>query len=153
MTTMTDAHETHDAPGTGTGIGGGGGIGADGDSPHGVPPRSQAWEMQDTTIVGVGLAIAAVAATIAQFSGVVKIQAVCGLIVILLIAYLWSTNRRAIDRRTVAWGLTLQIIFALIVLKTNVGQWTFATLGAGITRLLGFADVGAAFVFGPLGDK
>src|SRR5262249_1058792 len=71
---------------------------------------------------------------------------------ILLIAYLWSTNRRAIDRRTVAWGLSLQAVFALIVLKTTVGQWTFATLGAAITRLLGFAGVGAAFVFGVLGD-
>ncbi len=147
MTTMTDAHETHDAPGTGTGIDAGA------DSAHGAPRPSQAWEMRDAMIVGGGLAIAAVAAAIARFSGVVKIQALAGLIVILLIAYLWSTNRRAIDRRTVAWGLTLQIVFALIVLKTNIGQWTFATLGAGITRLLGFSDVGAAFVFGPLGDK
>ena len=52
-----------------------------------------------------------------------------------------------------AWGLGLQIVFALIVLKTAVGQRVFATLGDGINRLLGFAGVGAAFVFGPLGDS
>jgi CNT family concentrative nucleoside transporter len=124
--------------------------GADGDH---APLRSAPWEMRDTMVMAIGLGIATVAALLAQFTGVVKIQAVVGLCVILLIAYLWSTNRRAIDRRTVAWGLSLQIIFALIVLKTRLGQWTFATLGAGITKLLGFADVGSAFVFGPLGDK
>jgi CNT family concentrative nucleoside transporter len=122
-------------------------------TPEARSKPAQAWDMRDTMLVGIGLAIAAVAAIAAQATGMVKIQAVVGLIVILLIAYLWSTNRKAIDRRTVAWGLSLQVLFALIVLKTNVGQWTFATLGGAITRLLGFADVGSAFVFGPLGDK
>ena len=67
--------------------------------------------------------------------------------------YAFSTNRRAINWTTVAWGLSLQIVFALIVLKTAIGQRVFATLGDGITKLLGFAGVGAAFVFGPLGDS
>ena len=38
------------------------------------------------------------------------------------------------------------------MLKTTIGQRVFATLGDGINKLLGFAGVGAAFVFGPLGD-
>ena len=50
-------------------------------------------------------------------------------------------------------GSGLQIVFALIVLKTSVGQRVFTTLGADITRLLAFAGVGSAFVFGPLGDN
>ena len=69
------------------------------------------------------------------------------------VAYAFSTNRRAIDRRTVAWGLALQVIFALIVLKTALGQAVFQRLGAAINRLLDFAFVGSSFVFGPLGDK
>jgi len=81
------------------------------------------------------------------------LQPAFGAVVILGLAYACSTNRRAIDWTTVAWGLTLQIVFALIVLKTSVGQQLFSTLGAGINRLLGFAGVGAAFVFGPLGDS
>ena len=50
-------------------------------------------------------------------------------------------------------GPGLQVVFALIVLKTTIGQRVFATLGDGINKLLGFAGVGAAFVFGPLGDS
>jgi CNT family concentrative nucleoside transporter len=81
------------------------------------------------------------------------LQPVLGAIVILAIAYACSTNRAAIRWSTVAWGLGLQILFALIVLKTSIGQRVFATLGAYITTLLGFAGVGSAFVFGPLGDS
>jgi len=80
------------------------------------------------------------------------LQPVFGALVILGIAYGFSTNRRAINWKTVAWGVSLQVLFAIIVLKTSLGQQVFATLGDLITRLLGFAGVGAAFVFGPLGS-
>jgi CNT family concentrative nucleoside transporter len=81
------------------------------------------------------------------------LQPLFGAIVILAIAVAFSNNRRAINWSTVAWGLSLQVIFALIVLKTTVGQRVFGTLGAGINKLLGFAGVGAGFVFGPLGNS
>jgi len=80
------------------------------------------------------------------------LQPLFGAIVILGIAVAFSTNRRAIHWPTVAWGLSLQIVFALVVLKTAIGQAVFTTLGAYITKLLGFAGVGASFVFGPLGS-
>ncbi|MBM3770582.1 MAG: NupC/NupG family nucleoside CNT transporter [Acidimicrobiia bacterium] len=80
------------------------------------------------------------------------LQPLVGAIVILGIGYACSTNRRAINWTTVAWGLGLQIVFAFLVLKTSIGQTVFETMGGYITRLLGFANVGAAFVFGPLGD-
>jgi concentrative nucleoside transporter, CNT family len=79
-------------------------------------------------------------------------QPLFGAAVILSIAVAFSTNRRAINWTTVAWGLGLQVVFAIIVLKTSIGQRVFATLGDLITRLLGFAGVGAVFVFGPLGS-
>ena len=81
------------------------------------------------------------------------LQPIFGAIVILAIAVSFSNNRRAINWTTVAWGLGLQILFAIIVLKTTIGQRVFSTLGDGINKLLGFAGVGAAFVFGPLGDS
>ncbi len=81
------------------------------------------------------------------------LQPVLGAAVILLIAYALSTNRRAIRWSTVAWGLGLQIVFAIIVLKTSVGERVFTFLGTYITKLLGFAGVGSAFVFGALGDN
>ena len=81
------------------------------------------------------------------------LQPLFGAVVILAIAVALSNNRRAINWTTVGWGLGLQILFALIVLKTGVGQQLFATLGNWITRLLAFSFVGSAFVFGPLGDS
>ena len=81
------------------------------------------------------------------------LQPLLGAAVILGIAVAFSTNRRAINWTTVAWGLGLQILFAIIVLKTPIGKAVFETLGHYITRLLGFAGVGAGFVFGPMGDS
>ncbi len=81
------------------------------------------------------------------------LQPIFGAVVILAIAVLCSNNRRAINWKTVAWGITLQVVFALLVLKTSIGQRVFTTLGDAITRLLGFAGVGSDFVFGALGNQ
>jgi CNT family concentrative nucleoside transporter len=104
-------------------------------------------------VLGMAVAVAAVLALAARFAGVPRLQPLVGLIVILSVAYGLSTNRRAIDGRTVAWGLTLQVVFALLVLKTAGGQRLFQSLGAAVNRLLDFAFVGSSFVFGPLGSK
>jgi concentrative nucleoside transporter, CNT family len=122
-----------------------------GDALHAAPPRAP-YEARDFTIIGGAAIVAAVIALAARFV-VPRLQPLVGLIVIMSIAYAISTNRRAIDRRTVAWGLSLQILFALIVLKTATGQQVFQTLGGLINRLLDFASVGSSMVFGPLGNK
>jgi CNT family concentrative nucleoside transporter len=109
--------------------------------------------MRDAVVVGAALAAAAACAALAALAGLSRLQPLVGLIVILTIAYALSTNRRAIDRRTVLWGLALQIVFALLVLKTAGGQRLFQALGGAVNRLLDFAFVGSSFVFGPLGDK
>ncbi len=82
-----------------------------------------------------------------------RLQPLVGLMLIGLIAYSLSTNRRAIKVRTIVWGFGLQLLFALIVLKTSVGQTTFEFLGEQIRNLLGFAAVGSSFVFGPIGNQ
>jgi CNT family concentrative nucleoside transporter len=82
-----------------------------------------------------------------------RLQPLIGLLLIIAIAVAWSSNRRAIRLRTVAWGFGLQLLFALIVLKTGAGQTTFQVLGDKIRQLLDFSRVGSAFVFGPLGDS
>lgn len=105
------------------------------------------------TIIGAGALVALAAVLLASVGGVPKAQPFAGAVVILGIAYLMSANRRAIDLKTVLWGLGLQIVFALIVLKNPWGQQAFRWVGDLITRLLAFANVGAAFVFGPLGDR
>ena len=89
------------------------------------PPARQPYDSRDAAVVGAAVAAAAVFAAAANFLGLPRLQPLVGLIVIMTIAYLFSTNRRAIDRRTVAWGLGLQVLFALIVLKTAIGQQVF----------------------------
>ena len=121
-------------------------------TPLHVPPPRVPYDARDMTIIGGAAVAAAVAALIARYA-IPRLQPLVGIIVIMTIAYSLSTNRRAIDRRTVVWGLGLQIVFALLVLKTTLGQRVFETLGGAINRLLGFASVGSSFVFGPLGDK
>ena len=82
-----------------------------------------------------------------------RLQPIVGLMLIAAIAVAWSTNRRAISLRIVAWGFSLQLLFAIIVLKTGAGQTVFQALGDGIRRLLEYSVAGSALVFGPLGDR
>lgn len=74
-----------------------------------------------------------------------------GLIVFVALAYAFSTNRRAIRWKTVAWGLGLQILFAIAVIKWTFGQRMLATVSGVITNLLGHAADGSGLVFGYLG--
>ena len=73
-----------------------------------------------------------------------------GLGLMLLAAYGLSSNRKAIDFRIVGWGLTLQLCFALFILKTSPGKIVFDSISRAVTTMLGFADAGSVFMFGPL---
>ncbi|WP_295655414.1 nucleoside transporter C-terminal domain-containing protein [uncultured Mucilaginibacter sp.] len=73
-----------------------------------------------------------------------------GIVLIFGIAYLMSNNRKAINYRLVLSGLAIQITLALFILDTPVGKTVFAWLGAKVTKVLGFSQLGADFVFGPL---
>ncbi|MDO8793019.1 MAG: nucleoside transporter C-terminal domain-containing protein [Vicinamibacterales bacterium] len=119
---------------------------------HTPPAAWQAWTKRDTLVGGVLLAVIA-ASILLAVSGVPRAQPLVGLALILGLAYAWSSARSAIDYRTVAWGLSLQFLFAIVVLKTAAGQRTFQVLGGVINRVLDFAFVGSSFVFGPLGSK
>lgn len=71
----------------------------------------------------------------------------------LTLAWIFSTNRRAIRWRTVIWGLSLQIVFALLVLEWTVGQRILSSVGAAITRMLAYSFAGSQMVFGDLGKQ
>lgn len=73
-----------------------------------------------------------------------------GLFFLLGIAWLMSNNRRKINFRTVGWGLALQAVFAGLILKTEPGRQVFFFTREVITKLLGFTDAGASFLFGNL---
>ena len=77
-----------------------------------------------------------------------RLIAVLGLGVFVGVAYLLSVNRKAILWRPVLWGLSLQLLFALFILKTPFGFAIFEWLGKRVSQFLDFSDAGAAFVFG-----
>ncbi len=82
-----------------------------------------------------------------------RLAPLLGILVILGIAYAFSTDRKAVSPRVILWGLGLQFLFALIVLKTPYGIKAFEFLGRAVNRLLRFSFVGSEFVFGPLGAQ
>jgi CNT family concentrative nucleoside transporter len=83
----------------------------------------------------------------ARFTGVL------GLLTMLALAYLFSTNRRAIRLKTIAWGLGLQIALAFLVFYWTLGQQLFFRAGNAVNRLLSYSYIGSAFVFGELGKQ
>ena len=82
-----------------------------------------------------------------------RFTGILGLLTMLSLAYAFSTNRRAINKKTVVWGLGLQILFAIFVLKVEIGRLLFQKAGDAVNRLLSYAFVGSKFVFGELGAQ
>src|SRR5437762_198708 len=82
-----------------------------------------------------------------------RFTGILGLLTMLGLAFAFSTNRRAIRVKTVAWGLGLQIAFAIFVLKADVGRIMFQKAGDAVNRLLSYAFAGSSFVFGDLGKQ
>jgi concentrative nucleoside transporter, CNT family len=76
-----------------------------------------------------------------------------GMVVLLGLAYLFSTARKEIKLKTVLWGLGLQLAFGIFVLKFAVGRLIFQAAGDAVNKLLSFAFSGSEFVFGPLGTR
>ncbi|MDP8205163.1 MAG: nucleoside transporter C-terminal domain-containing protein [Candidatus Electryonea clarkiae] len=79
-----------------------------------------------------------------------RLTGILGIFALMGIAWLMSSNRKAINWRTIAVGVSLQIIFAVIVLKTTPGEWLFDGARVAVSKLLTFSDYGAKFVFGDL---
>ncbi len=73
-----------------------------------------------------------------------------GLFVILGSAYLMSENKKKIQWKTVISGILLQVLFGLVILKTQFGRSVFDSIGKGFNAILGFTSEGAKFLFGNL---
>jgi concentrative nucleoside transporter, CNT family len=82
-----------------------------------------------------------------------RIISVLGLAVFVAVAWALSLDRKRFPWRTVAAGLTLQFVFAFLVLRTATGQTVFKWLDRAVDKLLSFSDKGVSMVFGPLADK
>ena len=74
-------------------------------------------------------------------------KGILGILTLLAIAYAMSNNRNKISFRTIYWGLGLQFIFAVFILKTPLGKPIFSFLDKIITKLISFSDAGSDFLF------
>jgi CNT family concentrative nucleoside transporter len=117
-------------------------------------PTPLGWRL----LLGAGLlALAAVAYLAGDLLGP-RGRAGLGVACFLGLAFVLSANLRAVNWRTVGWGLTLQLLLALFVLKLEIngvrpGYEVFAFLAGVAKKFLAFSDVGARFVFGSLADE
>jgi CNT family concentrative nucleoside transporter len=82
-----------------------------------------------------------------------RLMGFVGLATMLGLAFLFSTNRRKISLKTLIWGVSLQFIFALFVLRLSFGRNLLTWAGAGVNQLLSYSFAGSSFVFGELGKK
>ena len=82
-----------------------------------------------------------------------RLTGLLGLVTMLGLAYLFSSNRRAIRVKTVGLGLVLQFIFALFVLRFSFGRNLLAWAGRGVDKFLEYSFAGSQMVFGELGRK
>ena len=76
-----------------------------------------------------------------------RLIGIAGILVLLSIALAMSNNRKAISWQLVTWGLGIQLLFAIIILKTPVGVPFFGAIDIGIKNLLSFSDAGSDFLF------
>ena len=84
-------------------------------------------------------------ADLARYTGVL------GILAVLAAAWLFSTDRRRIRWRTIAWGLGLQFTFAFIVLRSNLGERFMNWAGAVVTNMLSATFAGTQVLFGQFG--
>ncbi|HOW28918.1 MAG TPA: NupC/NupG family nucleoside CNT transporter [Elusimicrobiota bacterium] len=83
----------------------------------------------------------------ADLSWTARVVSLGGLFVLLGLCWLMSNNRRKINWSLVAWGTALQLLFAILVLKTSPGLWVFERLNDLVNALLGFTQEGTEFLF------
>lgn len=78
---------------------------------------------------------------------------IVGIITIFALAYVFSRNKKAIAYQQVLTAFALQILLAVVVLKTDVGRTVVEGIAVYINKLYDFTDVGIRFVFGNLADS
>lgn len=124
------------------------------ESPSAAPsPTPWTWRL---ALGGGSVAIAAVAFLFREaLPG--QVRSLLGVVCFLLLVAAFSWNLFAVSRRTLVWGVVLQVLLALFVLKFEVfgvrpGYEAFRWVGDGVASFLTFTDAGSKFVFGPLAD-
>lgn len=76
-----------------------------------------------------------------------------GIVLLLVAAWLLSANRKAINLRTVAGALAIQITVGAFVLYLPLGRDILAMMATGVSHILTYSQAGIDFLFGPLGNQ
>lgn len=118
-------------------------------------PDASDWRLR--VMVGAAAFILGTIVVLLANSLSTNVRSALGIVVFLLVIAACSTNLRAVNWRTVGWGLVLQWAFALFILKFQIGAWRpgyelFAWISSVVKQFLEFTNAGSAFVFGGLAD-
>ena len=76
-----------------------------------------------------------------------------GLAVLISVAFAFSNHKKSVDWRQIAAGITLQIVFAIIVIMVPGGREFFDAISRVFVKIIDFAMVGGAFIFGDLSNQ
>lgn len=120
--------------------------------PMHVPSPASAEHTPLVWRIGIGATIIALAwlAYVLRSSIGMQGQAVAGVFCFFGLVAMFSTNLRAVNWKTIGWGVVLQIILALLVLKVPFVNESFNTAKVVVVKFIDFSDEGAKFVFGNL---
>lgn len=100
--------------------------------------------------IGLGIAVIGAGAYFAQSAIGPRGQAVAGVLCFFGLIAMFSHDLRAVNWRTIGWGVALQLALAMLVLKVKFVYTAFEWVGDGVKEFIGFSDKGAQFVFGNL---
>ena len=81
-----------------------------------------------------------------------RLIGILGILAILGLAYIISNDRNKIDKKLIFWGISLQLFFALLILKVPGGKFVFNSIDIFIKKILDFSVEGSKFLFGNLAD-
>lgn len=78
------------------------------------------------------------------------LRSLFGIVILLLIAFIFSNNRKKISLRTVGAALLLQVILGAVMLYIPAGKWLVNSIAAGVNKVILYSDAGSSFIFGGL---
>ncbi|MCE9904947.1 NupC/NupG family nucleoside CNT transporter [Hafnia paralvei] len=78
------------------------------------------------------------------------LRSLFGIVILLLIAFVFSNNRKKISLRTVGAALLLQVILGAVMLYIPAGKWLVNSIAAGVNKVISYSDAGSSFIFGGL---
>ena len=106
----------------------------------------------------VAAAVLAVSSYLAEGRIDLRLQGAFGAVCLVLVVATFSSNLRAVNWRTVGWGVALQLVLALLILELEIGGVRpgyafFSGLAAVVAQFLEFTNAGSRFVFGDLANQ